>query len=228
MKNNAEKLGRNYFLITGDKVKRQLPPTKSAEKYYCAHIGTSMNPTLTKLDMLEIAPYDTKEPKVGDVVFLKPPMEDNYFVHRIVSAGPKGFLTRGDNNTETDPWVLSENKICGRIIAAHQGDKRRKIAGGFIGRLTGLSCVVRRKTYRLAVKLLRPVYRSFCTGGLLHWLIPVRLTPQVATFQSDVNASHKLLLGRRIIGSYDESLLQWQIRRPYRLFVDEASLPKPR
>jgi hypothetical protein len=87
---------------------------------------------------------------------------------------------------------------------------------------------MQRKTNGLMVKFLGPVYRSFCTGGILNWLIPVRLTPRVATFHSDTNASHKLLLGKRIIGSYDESLLQWQIRRPYRLLVDEASLPKPR
>ena len=159
--------------------------------------------------------------------FFLPPNNNGYIVHRIVSAGPEGFLTRGDNNNDIDPWVLNEKNICGRVVAAHQGNKRRKIAGGFIGRLAGLSCLIRRKTNRLAVKLLGPIYRALCTGGMLRWLIPVRLTPQVATFQSETNDSHKLLLGRRIIGSYDKSLLQWQIRRPYRLFVDENSLPTP-
>jgi hypothetical protein len=75
---------------------------------------------------------------------------------------------------------------------------------------------------------LRPVYRSLCTGGFLHWLVPFRLTPQVATFRPGTIVSHKLLLGKRVIGSYDESRLLWQIRHPYRLFIDEDSLPKPR
>ena len=194
---------------------------------FCAHKGTSMNPTLSRLDLLKITAYQKKRPQVGDVIFFLPPDDEDYLVHRIVSAGPKGFLTRGDNNNDIDPWILNEKDVYGRVVEAHKGNKRRKISGGFIGRLTGLSCVVRRTTNQLAIKMLGPVYRAFYTGGILRWLIPARLTPQVATFRSGTNNSHKLLLGKRTIGSYNKSLLQWQIRRPYRLFVDESTLPTP-
>ena len=195
--------------------------------YFIAHIGSSMNPTLSKWDILEIESCSHKRPKIGDIILFRAPHYDNFVIHRIFEINPEGFKTKGDNSDRVDPWVLQQNDVFGRVIAAHQGDKRRKIAGGSIGRLTGLSCLIGRKTNGLMVKLLGPVYRSFCSSGILHWLIPVRLTPQIATFESDINTSHKLLLGRRIIGSYDESLLRWQIRRPYRLFVDEKSLPVP-
>ena len=198
------------------------------EDFFCAHRGTSMYPTLSQQDLLEIADYQNAKPAIGDVVFCLPPDHEDYYVHRIIKAGPEGIHTRGDNNIGFDPWVLNEKDIYGRVIAAHQGSRRRKIGRGFLGRMTGMACFVKRKTNNLTTKLLRPVYRSFCTDGFLNWLIPVRLTPQVATFHSDAHVTHRLLLGSRIIGSYDESLLQWQIRRPYRLFVDESSLPKPR
>jgi signal peptidase len=218
----------NIFLADTFKDPLSDKQSPSDDIFFCGHIGPSMNPTLNKLDMLEITPYKKKRPKIGDVILFKPPHQDCYVVHRIANVDPIGIQTRGDNSNIIDPWGLQKDEICGRVIAAHQGDKRRKIYGGFIGRLAGMSCLVRRKTNVLLVKLLGPAYRSLCTNGILRSLVPVRLTPQVAVFQSDANASHKLLLGKRVIGSYDTSLLQWQIRRPYRIFVDENSLPIPR
>ena len=216
------------WLLADKKTQFPLHHSGPDENCFCAHRGTSMNPTLRRQDLLEITTYQERTPEVGDVAFFLPPNNNDYIVHRIVSAGPEGFLTRGDNSNDIDPWVLNEKDVCGRVVAAHQGNKRRKIAGGFIGRVTGLSCRVRRKTNGLTLKVLSPAYRSLCTRGFLHWLIPVRFTPQVATFRSDANASHKLLLGRQVIGSYDETLLKWQIRRPYRILIDESSLPRPR
>lgn len=195
--------------------------------FFCAHIGPSMNPTLKAQDLLEIKTFHNQRPQVGDIIFFQPPGHDIYVVHRIISITANGYLSRGDNSNNADPWFLEKNNIYGRVIAAHQGNRRRKIAGGIIGRLTGFSCQTQQKLMSLAIKLFGSIYRSLLTDGILRWLIPVRLTPQVATFKSATIASHRLLLGSRIIGSYDESLLRWQIRRPYRLFIDESSLPKP-
>jgi signal peptidase len=199
----------------------------SAKNFFCGHIGSSMNPTLTAQDLLEIKPYQQEDPQIGDVVLFQPRAHNHFVVHRITRINAAGIRTRGDNNGEIDSYFLDRGDIYGRVTAAHHGSQCRKITGGFIGRLTGFSCLVRRNTTKLAVKLLRPVYRAFCPGGILRWLIPVQFTPHVVTFQSDVNASYRLLLGKRIIGTYDNSILQWQIRRPYRLFVDESSLPTP-
>jgi len=200
---------------------------KSAKRIFCAHSGSSMYPTLSKRDLLETTPYQNKKPKVGDVILFLPPEEKNYFIHRIVNIGPKGFLTRGDNNSDIDAWALQEEDIYGRVIAAHQGERSRRIYAGLPGRLSGICCLARRKTNALIVKLLGPVYRWFCTGGILCRLIPVSLTTQVLKFQSDSIVSHRLLLGKRVIGTYDKSSLQWRIRRPYRVLVDESSLPTP-
>ena len=216
------------WLLANNKTALELNRPGASGNYFCAHRGTSMNPTLTSQDLLEITAYQNTKSAVGDVVLFLTSDDDGYTVHRIVRKKHEGFLTRGDNCKDIDPGVLTEKDIHGRVIAAHRRNRRRKIAGGLIGRLIGITCLLRRKTLHLSVKLFSPVYRALCTGGILHWLIPVRLTPQVATFRSGTNNSHKLLLGKRIIGSYDESLLQWQIKRPYRPLIDETSLPTPR
>jgi hypothetical protein len=36
----------------------------------------------------------------------------------------------------------------------------------------------------------------------------------------------QLLMGRRVIGRWLPGMSRWHIRRPFRLFVDEASLPE--
>ncbi len=215
------------WLLANNKTALDLNRPDASGNYFCAHRGTSMNPTLSRQDLLEITAYQNTKPAVGDVVLFLTSDDDGYTVHRIVRKKHEGFLTRGDNCKDIDPGVLTEKDIHGQVIAAHQGNIRRMIAGGLFGKLTGLSCLLHRKTVALSVKLLGPVYRSLCTGGKPHWLVPVRLTPQVVTFRSETNDSCKLLLGKRIIGSYDKSLLQWQIRRPYRLLIDETSLPTP-
>jgi signal peptidase len=164
---------------------------------------------------------------VGDVILFKTPRYKKIVVHRIIEKTPEGFKTIGDNSDIPDDWTLQKEHIYGRVVAAHRANRKRIIVGGFIGRLTGYSCLIRRKTDFLMIKLLRPAYRSLCAGGTLNRLVPVRLTPQVVTYRTGPHDSHKLLLGKQIIGTYDETLLKWQIRRPYRLFVDENYLPSP-
>ena len=195
--------------------------------FFCAHAGPSMNPTLSGQDLLEIRAYRKKRPKPGDIILFRSPQNECCVVHRIIKVCPGGIQTRGDNNSHADPWLLQPEDAYGQVIAAHRGDTSRKITSGFMGRLTGLFCRLRRSTLSALTKILRPLYRSFCPGGNLHLFIPFRLQPRVASFRSGANACHKLLLGNRIIGSYDAFHRRWQIKRPYRVFIDEFSLPKP-
>lgn len=200
-------------------------PHKYTEIHFYGHAGPSMNPTLNREDLLEVAPYAEYFPEVGDVILYRAPDNDSLIVHRIVSIKPEGYVAKGDNCSDRDPWLVKQEDILGHVIAAHRGTKRRLISCGYWGKLAGNFCHAKRRVTNLLVKLLRPVYRSLSTGGILHWLTPVRISPQVATFQSDTIASHKLLLGKQVVGFYDHNRLQWEIKRPYRIVVDESSLP---
>ena len=129
---------------------RSLPQGQSGRNSFCGHVGPSMNPTLNEQDLLEITPYkNDRQPRVGDVILFLPPQLDYPVVHRIVSITSRGILTKGDNCRDTDPWYLKNGNIYGRVINAGCGNRQRKIAGGFIGRLAALSCLLRRRTNRL-------------------------------------------------------------------------------
>ena len=89
-----------------------------------------MNPTIGERDLLEIAPYDKRTIRVGDVILFQPPEGGQPVVHRVVDILPKGIRTCGDNNTHIDPYLLQSTDIIGQVVAAWRGQKRRKIVGG--------------------------------------------------------------------------------------------------
>ncbi len=102
---------------------------------FVAYIGSSMNPTLREPAIMEIVPYNGRPVRVGNVVHCLPPGTEEAIVHRVVRVTPAGMVTRGDDNPRDDGMPLQPQHIYGRVVAAHCGRKRRRIAGGAMGRM---------------------------------------------------------------------------------------------
>ncbi|RPJ55627.1 MAG: S26 family signal peptidase [Acidobacteria bacterium] len=194
--------------------------------FFAAYFGPSMNPTLREPEMMEIMPYDSRPFRVGDVAFFLAPKADQPVVHRIVRVTPAGISTLGDNNTREDTFLLQPKDIKGQVVAAWRGQKRRKIAGGLQGRLTSRWLRWRRVPDRGVSHLLHPLYDALSHRGLIARLLPAPLRPRVVVFQTQGQDQFRLLLGQHIIGRYDDRKRQWQIQRPFRLFVDERVLQR--
>jgi hypothetical protein len=195
--------------------------------FFAAYVGSSMNPTLREPEIMEIRPYDRRPLRVGDVAFFLSPEADQPVVHRIIRVTPAGISTIGDNSTQKDKFLLQPKHIKGQVVAAWRGQKRRKIAGGLQGRLTTSRWLRwRRGLDRGLSPLLRPLYQALSHRGLIAWLVPASLRPRVVVFQVRGRDQFQLLLGHRIIGRYDDQRHQWQIQRPFQLFVDERMLSR--
>jgi len=194
--------------------------------FFAAYVGPSMNPTLREPEIMEIRPYDGRPLRVGDVAFFLPPEADQPVVHRIIRVTPAGISTLGDNNTQEDTLLLQPKSIKGRVVAAWRGQKRRKIAGGLQGRLTSRWLRWRRVLDRGVSPLLHPLYQALSHGGLVDRVLPAPFRPRVVVFHARGRDQFQLLLGRRIIGRYDDYRHQWQIQRPFQLFVDGRVLPR--
>ncbi|TFG61295.1 MAG: hypothetical protein E4H29_00480 [Deltaproteobacteria bacterium] len=194
--------------------------------FFAAYIGPSMNPTLREPEVMEIVPCGVTPLRVGDVVFFQSPGGTACaVVHRIVRVTPEGIATRGDNNAREDAILLRPEDIQGWVVAAWRGRKRREIAGGFRGRWTGHWFHCRRLLDRGLSPLLHPLYRGLSRrGGLTRWL-PPSIRPRVVVFRDNGEDRFRLLLGERVIGRYEERERRWRIRRPFRLLVDERTLP---
>ena len=194
--------------------------------FFAAYVGSSMNPTLREPEIMEIMPFDSRPWRVGDVVFFLPPESDQPVVHRIIRLTPAGISTLGDNNTQEDAFLLQPKSIKGLVVAAWRGQKRRKIAGGLQGLLTSRWLNWRRALDRGLSPLLHPLYRALShRGGLIARVLPPPYRPRVVAFNARGREQFQLLLGKRIIGHYDERRHQWQIQRPFHLFVDGKALP---
>ncbi len=183
---------------------------------YCAHIGTSMNPTLSQEDILEVEPADPL--MVGDVVLFG--SERRLVVHRVVRLGPDGIRTKGDNNDLADPYILMPQEIIGRVVGAWRGNRHRSIARGRAGQLFAACVRLRRLLHGKAIRVVSPYYNSLSRWGLLRPLGQLLRLRLVGFGDGEL----RLMLGSRV-AAYRRPGREWVIRPPYRLIVNDSSLP---
>jgi hypothetical protein len=185
------------------------------------YIGPSMNPTLSVGDGLKVLPYHGRKVHAGDVVVFPHPQQKYNVVHRVVRVDGTGIWTRGDNNNEDDPWSLQPEQIIGQVVS---------LAGGARGH--ALAIYIRtwnqmRKWTRLQVaRCLRPLYRVLARSGLIQQYFGRWVRPRVVSYARAGGVELVLFLGRREVGKLRAGEQRWQIRAPWRLVVDEASLPQ--
>jgi len=189
--------------------------------YFCAHFGTSMNPTLCELDVLEIEPYGNQPIRVGDVILFMPPSWNRPAVHRVVRATSEGIRTCGDNNNLMDSWIVFPEDVLGRVVRATRGNRRRPIYGGRIGWLWAVGV----GAFKILVRVLSLWYHLLARSGLFRNLLPLHKRMRIITINQTAGKELQLVLGRWLVGRCRPGMDQWWIRRPFRLFVDESSLP---
>ena len=187
--------------------------------------GPSMNPTLKAGDRLRVVPYDNKRIHVGDVVVFQAPEGKRHITHRVVSVDSRGVRTRGDNNNKTDSWVLRPDEITGRVISALRGAKSISIRGGRRGMIYARSLWFIKHANLAISRIFHPAYHRLAASGIFKRALPHGTKPRVFCFTRPNGVEMHLLMGRWIIGRRRPGWEQWQMRRPFRLFVDEASLP---
>jgi hypothetical protein len=190
------------------------------------YIGTSMNPVLKAGDTLHVIPCDGQNSRRGDVIVFIPPGVHSHIVHRVTSANSDGIRTRGDNCNQSDDWVLSRENIIGRVVTAQRGRRRLRVFGGPLGHSLAMAIRAIKSIDSILSPLLRPLYHRLALGGAFRRCLPGLTRPHVISFNRDTGEELQLVMGGRVIGRRLPGRTQWQIRRPFRLFVDEAFLPE--
>jgi len=190
------------------------------------YVGPSMNPLLKSGDRLHVAFSDQEKIRVGDVVVFYSPEDETKVVHRVTSMNSHGIKTRGDNCDHEDGYVLRREHILGRVVSLQRGDKRRRIFGGPLGRLFAVGVRIIRAMDSTICYVLRPAYSELAKGTMFIRLLPRQMRPRVISLNRAAGRELQLLMGRRVVGRWLPGHKRWHIRRPYRLFVDETSLPE--
>jgi hypothetical protein len=185
-----------------------------------------MNPLLESGDQLEIVSCNREKIRVGDVVVFYSPEDETKVVHRVVCSDSDGIKTRGDNCSHTDDRVLRYEDILGRVISATRGNRRFRVFGGPLGHSFAMAIRAIKNIDSILSPLLQPLYQRLAGGGGFRRWLPGRMRPRVISFNRGEGKELQLLMGRRVIGRSLPGMTRWHIRRPFRLFVDEASLPE--
>jgi hypothetical protein len=194
------------------------------QDYDC--LGPSMLPTLKAGDALQVVPYNETRINPGDVIVFCPPQGGHHVVHRVMTVGARGVRTRGDNNRCPDPWILCADDVLGRVVSVRKGSRCVRVHGGLWGVAWARALAMLRTFDRMASRALHPAYRWLARAGVFKVALPHNWRPQVLSFERPGGAEKLLVLGRRVIGQRPLGAGQWQIRRPFRLLVDETSLPE--
>lgn len=212
-----------------EKQSKYIPPsflkTPDDSLNFVIYKGPSMNPTLKAGDILLVILYKDKKIKYGDVILFIPPGDDQKITHRVISIDSQGIRTKGDNNNHIDPWVLSTDEIIGRVVYAKLGNRRRRIYGGVLGRIyaKGIRTIPVIDTWLSF--LLSPAYHWLAQLGIFRQWIPSRIRPRVLSFNGSAGTELQLVMGQRVVGRRLAGEKQWWIKRPFRLFINESSLP---
>jgi signal peptidase I len=189
------------------------------------YTGPSMNPTLKTGDLLHVAQYEGTAIRRGDVIVFKPAGKTNAVTHRVVAIDGERVQTRGDNNDGTDPWLITRDHVLGRVISATRRGRPRWVHGGVLGRMHGRIVGLRRPICQKLFRLLQPTYRRLSALGIFRWAARSMDIRIVSFARPGMPQELHLQMAGRVIGRLLPGEERWRIKPPFRLLVNEDSLP---
>jgi len=189
------------------------------------YTGTSMYPTLVHGDSLHVEPYGNRPIRPGDVVVFSPDHDSHLVVHRIISQVDGGFVSMGDNNTHADSLILSPENIIGRVVHAENRRKVRHMCNGSLGLRVGALRRFRSSIYRKLHGLLHPAYRLLARSGLCRGFKPTLMQTKIVSINRSGKIEFQLIWRNCTIGRLAPGHERWAIKAPWRLFLDERTLP---
>lgn len=189
--------------------------------------GPSMNPTLKAPDVLEVIPYENRPIEVGDVIVFFSKPKNYYITHRVCTVTDKGILTKGDNNDQIDPWLLSPAEITGQVVSAIRGSRQLEIYNGRKGQILLFYFRTLRFIRKTVSKRLNPFYNALARSGIFYPFANLFGKPHLFKFERYGQPELKLVLGRMVVGQFMRDKNKWRIRPPFKILIDQLKLPDP-
>ena len=184
-----------------------------------------MYPTFIPGDVLYIKECKEKEIKKGDIIVFKTGENEKNIVHRVVSIDNSGIRTRGDNNSNIDNSVLTQKDIQGKVLNFERQGKKYPVSGGQTGLIKANFIRLMRRANRKILNIFRPFYRLILQFSFLKILFSGKKTFRVLSFKKPEGTEKQLMAGSYVIGRLRPGYKRWHIKVPFRLFIDEKSLP---
>ena len=201
---------------------------ETVKSKYSTCTGPSMNATLKPGDGLEMVTYGNRsEIRVGDVIVYPHPFGTVDVVHRIIKIRDDGVITRGDNNNKIDPYTVGFDDIIGKVIAAKRKNRRVVIRGGKAGFCIHKFMLFRKYFIPYGLGPLRFVSNAIAASGVFHGFHPA-FNLRIIHINGGQQKQLILVSGTRAIGRQSAESGEWQIRFPYKYFINKHRLGKSR
>lgn len=187
--------------------------------------GPSMNPTLKSMDKLKVVPYNGKRIKTGDVIVFIPHDGHEKVTHRVVDINVTSnkIRTKGDNNNTIDPWILAPHHVLGKVVCAARSKGEIRIHNGTGGKIYALGVKIMRNVKTSLLLLLHPAYRWF-SRKMTFMRVRIKQKIRILSFNRPSGMEYQALMDNRIIARRLPQMREWQIMRPFRLFVEDSFL----
>lgn len=191
------------------------------------YVGSSMYPLLKDLDTLYFVPYGGQTLKSGDVILFKNKKSDKAITitHRIVSINDVTIITKGDNNLCIDNFLVDTSDIIGLVVQVKRGNKIFRVRNGGVGML--LAKVIH-LFLLIKIKILHFIsfpYSWVSKSGILQRFVPRKMKQSFIGIQRPGGIEYHFLIGKYLVAKHGPGSSTWTILPPFRLFIDENSLP---
>lgn len=199
---------------------------ETVKSKYSTCTGPSMNTTLKPGDGLETYAYrDRAEISVGDVIVYPHPFRTVEVVHRVIEIRSDGVITRGDNNNKIDPYTVRFEEIMGKVIAAKRKDRRIPVKDGRTGFCIHKLMLFRKYSMQYGLAPLGAISNIIATSGVFNVFHSV-FNLRIIHIKKNHQNQFILVTGNRAIGRQLPGSGEWQIRFPYKYFIDKRQLEK--
>lgn len=187
--------------------------------------GPSMYKTLVEPGLLKVVPYSGSSPRTGDVICFFSTEKGFYITHRVIRVTSGGVITRGDNNSDIDPGVVTHENIEGKVIQVWMRGRYRKVQGGYAGLFIHILRLKQKRFRTFVVKLsglIKPLFSVGANRILKKILI---IEPRIVVYSNRTMKGCILLYRGRVIGTNNPRTGNWALRLPYALFIDRKKIP---
>lgn len=183
-----------------------------------------MFPTLKSGDALIIKKINSKaELQVGDIVVYTTAETMLNTVHRIIAKRSNHIITRGDNNNHPDKSPIDYNDIVGIVTAVRRNGKTIIISGGVRGLLRQRIMLLRQYTMPYLLCLTK-LTETCITSLRLLYFVHHFMTITIIRIKRDNKTTELMQYRNRVIGKRASSNEPWQIKLPYKLFINPENL----
>jgi len=198
-----------------------LPDIKGDE---IAYLGMSMYPTFIDGDRVIFDRFIHIQR--GDVIIYPEPGELRYIIHRVIEIRGDLVQTAGDNNRCPDSYLITRQSIIGKVIGKRRLDATSSVRGGIWGRIYFRYMVSVHRRIRESIKSGKPLYELLIRGAILGRLFAPFLKIRQVVLIKDGKTEIRLFLNNHYVGMRKGVDQPWNIRAPFRLFIDTDQFPE--